>query len=51
MMEKYRKIFLYGGVDESGRKVAGAIANGVEERVADKIFNDVSNFAGYAFNK
>lgn len=51
LMEKYRKIFIYGGEDDSGNTVSGAIEHGVPEEVADKIFNDVSNFAGYAFNK
>jgi len=31
--------------------ISGAIANGVEERIATKIFNDFENFAQYAFNK
>ena len=51
MMEKYRQTFIYGGKDEKGREVAGAIANGVPEPVARKIFDDVTQFAGYAFNK
>ncbi|MBP5416068.1 MAG: DNA polymerase III subunit alpha [Clostridiales bacterium] len=51
MMEKYRQTFIYGGKDEKGREVAGAIANGVSEPVARKIFDDVTQFAGYAFNK
>ncbi|MBO7453139.1 MAG: DNA polymerase III subunit alpha [Clostridiales bacterium] len=51
LMEKYRKIFIEGGVDDNGNEVAGAISNGVPREIADKIFNDVSNFAGYAFNK
>ncbi|MBP5493338.1 MAG: DNA polymerase III subunit alpha [Clostridiales bacterium] len=51
LMEKYRQTFIYGGKDEKGREVAGAIANGVSEPVARKIFDDVTQFAGYAFNK
>lgn len=51
MMEKYRELFINGGTDETGKYVKGAVANGVPAEVADKIFNDVSNFAGYAFNK
>lgn len=51
LMEKYRQTFIYGGKDEKGRDVAGAIANGVSEPVARKIFDDVTQFAGYAFNK
>ncbi len=51
LMEKYRQLFIYGGTDDSGREISGAIAHGVSDEIADKIFNDVSNFAGYAFNK
>lgn len=51
MMEKYRQTFIYGGKDEKGREVPGAIANGVSEPIARKIFDDVTQFAGYAFNK
>ena len=51
LMEKYRQLFIFGGTDENGKTVEGAIAHGVPETVADKIYNDVSNFAGYAFNK
>ncbi len=50
-MAKYRSLFLHGGQDEQGNRVAGAIARGVPGPVADKIFNDVMAFAGYAFNK
>ena len=51
LMEKYRQLFIYGGVDETGREIDGAIARGVPEQTADKIFNEVAGFAGYAFNK
>jgi len=51
IMEKYRNIFMYGGEDENGRHVDGAVKNGVPEAVAKKIFDDVTQFAGYAFNK
>ncbi|MCR5530030.1 MAG: DNA polymerase III subunit alpha [Saccharofermentans sp.] len=51
LMEKYRQLFIYGGTDENGKTVEGAIAHGVPEKVADKIYNDVAAFAGYAFNK
>ncbi|MBR2750999.1 MAG: DNA polymerase III subunit alpha [Clostridiales bacterium] len=51
LMEKYRQTFIYGGKDEKGREVSGAIAHGVPEAVARKIFDDVTQFAGYAFNK
>ncbi|MBN1891195.1 MAG: DNA polymerase III subunit alpha [Clostridiales bacterium] len=51
IMEKYRKTFIYGGYDELKRKVDGAIKRGVPEKTAEKIFDDVAHFAGYAFNK
>lgn len=51
LMENYRQLFIYGGVDDTGRQIDGAIKRGVPEKVADKIFTDVAGFAGYAFNK
>ena len=51
IMEKYREMFIYGGIDELGRTVDGAIRHGVPEKTAEKIFDDVTQFAGYAFNK
>lgn len=51
IMENYRKTFIYGGHDELGREVDGAIRRGVPEKTAEKIFDDVTHFAGYAFNK
>lgn len=47
----YEGLFLFGGHDFKGNKVPGCIANGVEENVGRKIFNEVLAFAGYAFNK
>ncbi|SCW59805.1 DNA polymerase-3 subunit alpha [Ruminococcaceae bacterium YRB3002] len=51
IMEQYRNLFIYGGKDDSGKDVDGAIKRGVPGDVASKIFDDVSGFAGYAFNK
>ena len=51
ILRKYKDLFIYGGEDENGRKVEGAVANGVPENIADEIFNEVEAFAGYAFNK
>ncbi|MDO5733469.1 MAG: DNA polymerase III subunit alpha, partial [Eubacteriales bacterium] len=50
-LAKYEAMFLRGGIDEKGRQVAGAIARGVDEKTASKIFAEVMAFAGYAFNK
>lgn len=51
IMENYRDLFVHGGTDDTGRTIEGAVARGVPEKVAEKIFDDVSAFAGYAFNK
>ncbi len=50
-MERQKKIFVYGGVDDKGRKIDGAVARGVPEEVATKIFDRMADFAKYAFNK
>lgn len=50
-LARYRQLFIHGGTDEKGRPVAGSLARGVSLNVAEKIFEDVMAFAGYAFNK
>lgn len=51
MMENYRDLFIHGGKDENGKEIRGAVSSGVPEIIAGQIFDDVSLFAGYAFNK
>jgi len=52
VMEKERKNFLYGIQDENGNYIVnGCIRNGIDESIATKIFDEMMNFAGYAFNK
>lgn len=51
MMDGYRALFVHGGIDETGKTIEGAVNRGVPEKVAEQIFDDVSGFAGYAFNK
>ena len=51
LMETYRKLFIYGGEDDLGRHVDGALARGVPEKIANKLYDDVAQFSGYAFNK
>ena len=52
VMEKERKNFIYGQVDEKENiVVAGAIRNGVDEKAATKIYDLMIDFANYAFNK
>ena len=48
VMAKEREYFVYGNKDLN---VPGCIARGIDERVANKIFDDMTDFAKYAFNK
>ncbi|MEA4888492.1 MAG: DNA polymerase III subunit alpha [Clostridiaceae bacterium] len=50
-LAKYKNLFLHGGVDEKNNRVPGAVARGVSLDIAEKIFDEVMAFAGYAFNK
>lgn len=52
VMERERKSFIYGEKDAEGNVLCtGALAAGVSEEAAEKIFNDMSGFSSYAFNK
>ena len=48
VMEQERKNFIYGNKDEG---VKGCVNNGIDEKVAGKIYDDMIDFAKYAFNK
>ncbi len=48
VMAKERQNFIYGNEEEG---VRGCVANGIPEDVASKIFDDMTDFAKYAFNK
>ena len=48
VMAKERQNFVYGNQAEG---VPGCIANGISEAVANKIFDEMTDFARYAFNK
>nr|WP_296084097.1 DNA polymerase III subunit alpha [uncultured Blautia sp.] len=48
VMEKERQNFVYGNEEEG---VPGCIANGISEKTANKIYDDMIDFAKYAFNK
>ena len=50
VMEKEREHFVHGNT-EPGHECAGCVANGISETVANAIFDDMSSFASYAFNK
>ena len=48
VMAKERQNFVYGNPEEG---VPGCAANGIDEKTANKIFDDMTDFAKYAFNK
>ncbi|MBE6054656.1 MAG: DNA polymerase III subunit alpha [Clostridium sartagoforme] len=52
VMEEERKNFIFGVVDEEGKvEVPGCKRNGISEEAANKIFDQMMDFASYAFNK
>lgn len=52
VMEEERKNFIYGLKDDKGNIIVpGAIKNGVSADSANKIFDQMMDFASYAFNK
>ncbi|MDI6603917.1 MAG: DNA polymerase III subunit alpha [Thermoanaerobacteraceae bacterium] len=52
VMEEERKNFIFGIKDENGAYVVpGAVQNGVDEKTANKLFDEMMDFAKYAFNK
>ena len=48
VMEKERANFVYGNKEEG---VPGCVAKGIPEKVANKIYDEMMDFAKYAFNK
>ena len=48
VMEKERQNFVYGNPEEG---VPGCISRGIDEKTANKIYDEMTDFAKYAFNK
>ncbi len=48
VMEKERQNFIYGNQEEN---IPGCVNNGISEKVANNIFDEMTDFAKYAFNK
>ena len=48
VIESERKTFVYG---DPAQNIKGCIANGVSENVAQSIYDEIVDFANYAFNK
>jgi DNA polymerase-3 subunit alpha len=52
VMAKEREYFIYGKLDVEGNiEIPGCIRNGIDEASANKIFDEMAEFAKYAFNK
>ncbi|MDR2571441.1 MAG: DNA polymerase III subunit alpha, partial [Oscillospiraceae bacterium] len=47
-IEREKKSFIEGDID---RNICGAVANGVPQRIASSIYDEIYAFANYAFNK
>ena len=47
-IEKEREAFLHGDLD---RNISGCVANGIPEATAEAIYQEIYDFANYAFNK
>ena len=51
-MEAERHAFIFGEKDENGKEIChGALSSGISEETANEIFDTMSAFAEYAFNK
>ena len=52
VMAKEREYFIHGQTDEKGNiLIPGCVRNGIDEKSANKIFDEMAEFAKYAFNK
>ncbi len=52
VMAKEREYFIHGQTDEDGNIIIpGCVRNGIDEQSANKIFDEMAEFAKYAFNK
>ncbi|MCL2838206.1 MAG: DNA polymerase III subunit alpha [Oscillospiraceae bacterium] len=52
VMKQERENFIHGIIDENGDiEVSGAVRRGIDEKIAASIFDEIMDFANYAFNK
>lgn len=52
VMAKEREYFINGKLDDNGNiEIPGCVRNGIDEKSANKIFDEMAEFAKYAFNK
>ncbi|MEG2015241.1 MAG: DNA polymerase III subunit alpha, partial [Clostridia bacterium] len=51
-LEEQRQYFIYGKKDDKGNTlIEGCLSKGVSEEIANKIYDQMTDFASYAFNK
>ncbi len=52
VLEAERNAFIYGDKNDDGTvNCVGCVANGISPEIANELFDDMSSFASYAFNK
>lgn len=52
VMEENREVFVHGKKDKNGKfEIKGCVNNGISEKNANKIYDEMISFAKYAFNK
>ena len=52
VMAKEREYFIHGQLDDEGNVIIpGCVRNGIDEKSANTIFDEMAEFAKYAFNK
>lgn len=52
VLEAERNAFIYGDKNPDGSvNCTGCVANGIDEKTANELFDEMSSFASYAFNK
>ncbi|MCD8006472.1 MAG: DNA polymerase III subunit alpha [Oscillospiraceae bacterium] len=52
VLESERKAFIYGEKNPDGSvNCCGCVANGISEKIANELFDEMTSFASYAFNK
>ncbi len=52
VMLEEKEYFIHGKLDAQGNvEIPGCVRNGIPEKAAEEIFNDMVSFAQYAFNK
>ena len=52
VMLQEKEYFIHGKEDEDGNvEISGCVRNGIPEKIAEEIFNQMVSFAEYAFNK